>query len=138
MTKDKAQFFVGGFGIIFDEQGRVLLVHRTDYDLWNLPGGALEAGETPWEGAIREIKEEIGVTIKNIKFFGEFSSPSFYSQTFTINRIYLGEINNNPTPQNEIEDIIWLSKEDFINKKFPMIPLIKKEIIPAIISAGYF
>ena len=67
MTKDKAQFFVGGFGIIFDEQGRVLLVHRTDYDLWNLPGGALEAGETPWEEAIREIKEETGFNAEIIR-----------------------------------------------------------------------
>jgi len=124
-------------GAIIIQKGKLLLVRGKGFkELW-IPGGKIEA-ESEEECLKREIKEEIGVTIKNIKFFGEFSSPSFYSQTFTINRIYLGEINNNPTPQNEIEDIIWLSKEDFINKKFPMIPLIKKEIIPAIISAGYF
>jgi len=124
-------------GAIIIQKGKLLLVRGKGFkELW-IPGGKIEV-ESEEECLKREIKEEIGVTIKNIKFFGEFSSPSFYSQTFTINRIYLGEINNNPTPQNEIEDIIWLSKEDFINKKFPMIPLIKKEIIPAIISAGYF
>ncbi len=28
-------FTIGAFGIIFDEHERALLVHRTDYDLWN-------------------------------------------------------------------------------------------------------
>ena len=43
----KPQFTIGVFGIIFDEQKRVLLVHRRDYDLWNLPGGVLENAESP-------------------------------------------------------------------------------------------
>ena len=52
-----AKFTIGVFGIILDEQSKILLVHRTDYDLWNLPGGRLESGESPWEGVVREIKE---------------------------------------------------------------------------------
>ncbi|MBN8204062.1 NUDIX hydrolase [Bacillus sp. NTK034] len=32
-------------------------------DLWNLPGGKQELGETPFECAIREVKEEIGLTV---------------------------------------------------------------------------
>jgi ADP-ribose pyrophosphatase YjhB (NUDIX family) len=38
----KSVFTIGVFGIIRDEQNRVLLCLRNDYDLWNLPGGALE------------------------------------------------------------------------------------------------
>jgi len=49
-------FSIGVFGIIFDVEGRVLLCHRRDYDLWNLPGGGLETGEAPWEGLIREVR----------------------------------------------------------------------------------
>lgn len=67
MENDKAQFVSGGFGLIFDEEGRILLVHRTDYDLWNLPGGCSEAGETPWHTATREIKEETGFDAEIIK-----------------------------------------------------------------------
>ena len=40
---------IGVFAIILDDGGRVLLCHRRDQDLWNLPGGGLESGETPWE-----------------------------------------------------------------------------------------
>ena len=54
----KSQFTIGIFGIIFDEQKRVLLCHRRDYDLWNLSGGGLESGESPWEGLKREVRED--------------------------------------------------------------------------------
>jgi ADP-ribose pyrophosphatase YjhB (NUDIX family) len=36
---------IGVFAIIFDDKKRILFCHRTDRDLWNLPGGALEKGE---------------------------------------------------------------------------------------------
>ena len=52
------------FAIIFDDQKRVLLSHRVDHDLWNLPGGTLEAGEAPWEGVIREVEEETNLDIE--------------------------------------------------------------------------
>ena len=50
-------FTIGVFGIMTDNEGRVLFCHRRDYDLWNLPGGGVEAGESPWEALVREIKE---------------------------------------------------------------------------------
>jgi 8-oxo-dGTP pyrophosphatase MutT (NUDIX family) len=52
---------LGAFAIIFDEQNRVLLSHRRDMDLWNLPGGGVESGELPTEAVIREVKEETGL-----------------------------------------------------------------------------
>jgi len=62
MDKNSEKFTIGAFGIIFDESGRVLLCHRTDSDIWNLPGGGVELGETPVEAVIREINEETGLT----------------------------------------------------------------------------
>jgi 8-oxo-dGTP diphosphatase len=51
-------FSIGAFAIIFDEQGRVLLCHRRDLDVWNLPGG-----ELPTEAAVRETGEETGLDV---------------------------------------------------------------------------
>ena len=75
ISKMQALFTIGVFGIIFDEQKRVLLAHRTDYDLWNLPGGRLEANESPWDGVIREIKEETGFDAEVIKIAGVSFKP---------------------------------------------------------------
>jgi ADP-ribose pyrophosphatase YjhB (NUDIX family) len=69
-------FTVGTFSLIFDDNNRALLCHRTDMELWNLPGGRLENGETPWQGVIREVKEEIGLDVEVIKLQG------IYSKTF--------------------------------------------------------
>ena len=71
----KTQFTIGVFGIIFDEQGRVLLCHRRDHDLWNLPGGVLEAGESPLDGLKREVKEETGLIVEIFKLLGVYTKP---------------------------------------------------------------
>lgn len=69
-------FTIGTFGIITDNEERVLLCHRRDYDLWNLPGGGVRAGESPWDALIREIKEETGLQVKPIHLTGIYSKPN--------------------------------------------------------------
>ena len=61
---------LGAFAIIFDEQGQVLLGHRRDMDLWNLPGGRVEAGEMPDQGIVREVLEETGLEVRVEKLVG--------------------------------------------------------------------
>ena len=75
MQKEQFKFKIGVFGIIFDEKNRILLYHRNDYDLWNLPGGRLEGDETPLEGVIREIKEETGLVADFERLSGIYSKP---------------------------------------------------------------
>lgn len=68
-------FIVAAFAVIFDEQGRVLLSHRTDMDLWNLPGGGMELGETPWDAVVREVAEETGLIVEVVRLTGVYSKP---------------------------------------------------------------
>jgi 8-oxo-dGTP diphosphatase len=56
-------FSIGAFAIIFDENGQVLLSHRRDIDVWNLPGGKVETRELPTETVIRETREETGLEV---------------------------------------------------------------------------
>lgn len=66
--------FRGGvFATVRDEAGRVLLCHRTDCDFWNQPGGGLESGEAPWEGLVREVREECGLEVEVVRLAGAYS-----------------------------------------------------------------
>lgn len=68
-------FRVGVFAVVRDERGHVLLCHRRDHDFWNLPGGGLESGESPWQGVVREVREETGVETRVIRLAGVSSWP---------------------------------------------------------------
>ncbi len=68
----KTTFTIGAFAVILDEEGRVLLCHRRDYDFWNLPGGGMEAGEAPWECVVREVKEETGLEVEVLRLAGVY------------------------------------------------------------------
>ena len=50
--------------LLLDPAGRVLLVRQAYGNrLWGLPGGIVDAGETPVDAAIREAREEVGLDV---------------------------------------------------------------------------
>lgn len=63
-----------GEAAVIDEEGRILLIRRADNGLWAMPGGALEVGETPAEGVLREAFEESGVRAETVALVGVFDS----------------------------------------------------------------
>lgn len=71
----RAQFTIGAFAIIFNDERKILLCHRRDYDLWNLPGGGVESGESPWDAVLREAKEETGLEVEISRLAGIYSKP---------------------------------------------------------------
>jgi 8-oxo-dGTP diphosphatase len=66
---------LGAFAVIFDDERRVLLCHRRDMDAWNLPGGRVEEGEAPWDAAIRETQEEVGLEVEVNRLTGLYWKP---------------------------------------------------------------
>lgn len=52
---------------IFDGD-KILMGRRRDNNRWTNPGGHLEEGESPEEGAKREVLEETGVELDKVKF----------------------------------------------------------------------
>src|SRR6185437_5388313 len=68
-------FTIGGFAVIVDERQQVLLCHRSDIDRWNLPGGRVEPGETPWQALVREVKEEVGIEVVVERLAGVYAYP---------------------------------------------------------------
>lgn len=49
--------------LLRNREGHILLVKPVYKDGWEIPGGLVEAGESPREAVVRECEEEIGVTL---------------------------------------------------------------------------
>ncbi|MEV6596890.1 NUDIX hydrolase [Actinoplanes sp. NPDC051346] len=50
---------MGAAVLLSDDRGRVLLVEPTYKDHWEIPGGAVEADESPYAAAMREVDERL-------------------------------------------------------------------------------
>ena len=81
---------IGAFVIIQNEKGDILWVKRTDYDLWNLPGGGNEPGEAPWATAIRETREESGLDVDITGCSGIYVKPKRNQMVFTFTARIIG------------------------------------------------
>ena len=125
----KQTFTIGVFGIIKDDKNRVLFCLRNDYDLWNLPGGGLENDESPWQGVIREVKEETGLTVEVVRLIGVYSKPNKNEIVFSFEckvvggNLTLNEeardikyFSMNETPENTVKKQIERVKDFFENK----------------------
>ncbi len=87
-----------GFGVILKRNGKILLGKRhQDPDKadsafrsageWSLPGGKLDWGESIESGAIREVKEETGITIKNPKVISVHNCKNKHAHFMTVGLI---------------------------------------------------
>lgn len=63
-----------GDAAVINDRGEILLIRRADNGKWAMPGGALEVGETPAEGVVREVLEETGVPCEPVTLIGVFDS----------------------------------------------------------------
>ena len=62
--------------IVPNERGELLLVHKTDNDLWALPGGGMDVGESMAETVVREVKEETGIDVEVTGVVGIYTNPN--------------------------------------------------------------
>lgn len=91
-------------GVLFNhDRSEVLLIKRRDVSIWVIPGGGVDAGETPEQAIIREFEEETGLTVAIKRQVAHFTP---------INRLtndsYLFEcilIDGKPTISNETKGI---------------------------------
>ena len=68
-----------GLAILILKDGKVLLGHRSasrkdtggifEPDTWTVPGGKQEFGETMFDGAVREVREETGIEVSDLELF---------------------------------------------------------------------
>ncbi|MBY0097366.1 NUDIX hydrolase [Mesobacillus maritimus] len=70
---------VGAVAVIVDDSGRILLEQRRfPKETWGLPGGLMELGESTEEVAKREVLEETGLTVNDLKLINVYSGANHF------------------------------------------------------------
>lgn len=65
---------------IHDNENRLLLGLHSEKKLWVLPGGLIEAGELPADGAVREVWEEMGLVVELTGILGVYGGDTLVIQ----------------------------------------------------------
>lgn len=105
--------------VVQDDAGRVLMIHKTDNNLWALPGGGHEPGESIADTVVREVKEETGYDVAVESITGTYTNPRHVMayddgevrQQFSIAfraRLIGGEARTS----SESREVAWLTPEE--------------------------
>lgn len=110
---------LGVCAVIRDEQGRVLLALRRRPAIWNLPGGSVEPGETPWDAAVRETREEVGLDVEVDRLTGVYDrSPDGDPVLVFTCRVLAGT----PTTSEEAGRVGWFDPAELPSEINPYQP----------------
>lgn len=77
--------------VLSQDRKNILLVKRADVPVWVLPGGGIEASETPQEAIVREIKEETGLDVQIQRKVATYTGKSLFIRPMILFELSLVE-----------------------------------------------
>ncbi|QLE79251.1 NUDIX domain-containing protein [Francisella sp. Scap27] len=96
------------------KDNKILLVRVRDNTIWYFAGGKIDSGESAGEAVLREVKEELGVTLQapDISYLGETVTDN-HDRTDTVSiQCFASEITQEIKPCAEISEIKWFDLDD--------------------------
>lgn len=103
--------------------GKILALKRSATDshrplTWDIPGGAVDYGESPLESAKREALEEAGLVLTNLNLLDVVSEVYPEKQVITV--LYKADVSDNTVKlSHEHDEYTWLPKEEFLKLDMP-------------------
>lgn len=98
--------------------GKLLMIRRSEREgdlLWALPGGAIEAGETPEEAAVRETLEETGLKVEATTLIGQRVHPKTgRDMSYTACTVVDGEAR--VADADELDAVAWVTLAEIPEK----------------------
>lgn len=104
--------------LCLDDYGRVLLGRRSIEPFlgaWDLPGGFVEESEHPLEALRRELREETGLEIEPLDFFGVWMDRYGGESTAqsTLNLIWTARVTGGePAPADDVSELRWFAPDE--------------------------
>ncbi|WP_306996857.1 NUDIX domain-containing protein [Sphingomonas sp. SORGH_AS_0879] len=117
--------------LIEDSAGRLLLVRKTGTRFFMQAGGKIELGETPAAALVRELDEEIGLTIAEdaLRPVGRFSAAAANEPGHQVDAtVFHLCVDHDPVPAAEIAEAIWVDVDSV--EAMPIAPLLREHILP--------
>ncbi len=125
-----------GTAIIINRDNKVLLMKRKGphgHGTWSTPGGHLDFGETPEQGAAREAKEEVGLDVIDI-CFRALTNDVFDTTGKHYVTIWMdGKSTGEPTiaAEEEVDELGWFAWDSLPSPLFlPLENLVKENSYP--------
>ncbi|MDU0200506.1 NUDIX hydrolase [Paenibacillus sp. MAH-36] len=108
--------FIDKIALIRIMDGQILGTRSKGKELYYLPGGKRDPGETDTETLIREIEEELSVHIKpeTVAHFGNFEAQADGKAEGIVVKMacYTADYDGELRPASEIDELEWLSYKD--------------------------
>ena len=114
--------------VLIDPDGRVLIAQRPEgksmAGLWEFPGGKVEPGERPEETVIREMQEELGVTIKEACLAPFVFASHGYHDFHLLMPLFLCRRWEGIPHPHEGQKVAWVKPRDLAldSARYPMPP----------------
>ncbi|MUK87959.1 NUDIX domain-containing protein [Ornithinibacillus sp. L9] len=104
----------GSAAICVSEDKKLLMVRGAGSDVWAVPSGGIEKGETPEECCVREVKEETGYDVEVIKslFVKETEIKGINVKTYYFEVKKIGTSAGIKDPDNIIVEVDWKSHSE--------------------------
>jgi len=111
-----SQAYIDKLAYIYLKDHKVLETRSHGKDTWYIPGGKRESGESDIQALMREVREELSVTLKpnTIKHYGTFEAQAHGKPEGTFVRMtcYQAEFDGEFRPSAEVEELAYFSYAD--------------------------
>jgi 8-oxo-dGTP diphosphatase len=102
-------------GLVVRRRGgllQIVVVHRPVQQDWSFPKGKLEAGETLDVAALREVREETGMTCELLRFIGHTEYVDRKGRQKTVAYWVMAATGGSFSPNEEVDELRWLHLDE--------------------------
>ena len=133
----KAERAIPWSGVVVIEDRRVIALKENDKPFYIIPGGKVESGETDEAAAIREVYEELGVSVRNLVYLTTMHEKSRTTGQQIRFMVFRGVLAHDPDPDSlpgKTVAVTWINSR--YEEEGIEVGSLPKQLIPILVEMG--